>query len=497
MTTLQAYVEKPLRRLIPSEYAALWVLAGSAGASLLIYALFFVLPFNLLTLYHHPLWDLRAISQRWPWARWWLLGGFGLQASFYWLGWRAAQRTNERSAWVIVLGGALLFGLTLLWMYPFGAADLFDNIMHGRTLGVYGANPFFTPPNTFAHDPFLPYAAWKRTPSAYGPLWEMLAGGLAWQAGNGILTNIIVFKLLSALFLAGNIGMVATILRSYAPERALAGVVLLAWNPVILYETLGNGHNDIAMIFWVLVAAWLLLKRRYTLSMLAILVGALFKFMPILMLPAAGLIALRDLPDWPARVRFIAITALCALLLVGLAYAPFWAGPATLSIGRRQQLFTTSLPSVIYGLLSPQWEETLGVPISWGAAGLVLGFALLQGFFAWRNRSWLSFSEAAFFNLMFYLLVTCLWFQSWYAVWPLALAALLPPGHAARWGALFGFAVLTKPLIFEPHWLWIKPLPPKAWREVRLGPAVLALPWLYGLWIVWQARFGRPARETR
>lgn len=497
MATLQAYLEKPLRRLFPSEQAAGWVLAGTAGASLLIYALFFVLPFNLLHLYDRPLWDLRDISQTWPWARWWLLIGFGLQAGLYWLGWRAAQRAREQSAWLIVLGGALLFGLTLLWMYPFGAADLFDNIMHGRTLGVYGANPFFTPPSTFAHDPFLPYAAWKRTPSAYGPLWETLAGGLAWQAGDGILNNIILFKLLSGLFLAGNIGMVAAILRRYAPERALAGVVLLAWNPVILYETLGNGHNDIAMIFWVLVAAWLLLKRRYTLGVLAILVGALFKFIPLLMLPTAGLLALRDLPNRRARLRFIFVTTIAALFLIGLAYAPFWAGPATLAISRRQQLFTTSLPAVVYAFWSPQWAEPLGGPISQGAAALVLGFAFLQSGLAWRNRSWLSFSEAAFAILLFYLLVACLWFQSWYAVWPLALAALLPPGHAARLGALFGFAVLTKPLIFEPMWLWITPLPARSWRELRLGPAVLALPWLYGLWIIWQECWQRGDKVTR
>ena len=67
----------------------------------------------------------------------------------------------------------------------------------------------------------------------------------------------------------------------------------------------------------------------------------------------------------------------------------------------------------------------------------------------------------------------------------LGVAALLPAGHAARLAALFGYTALAKQLIFEPLWLWQRPLPLKAWRELRLGPAVMALPWLYLLALGW------------
>ena len=76
-----------------------------------------------------------------------------------------------------------------------------------------------------------------------------------------------------------------------------------------------------------------------------------------------------------------------------------------------------------------------------------------------RDASWLSFPRAAFAILVFYLLLTCLWFQNWYAVWPLALAALFPPGYEMRLAVLLGYAGLAKPLIFEPLWLWQRPLP--------------------------------------
>jgi hypothetical protein len=455
----------------------------------MIYVVVFTLPHSLPALHRRALLDLYYLSRDDPLARWRLLGGFVVQGALYWLGWRAASRAQGRSAWAVVLGGALVFSVALLFLYPYGAADIFDNIMHGRILGVYGGNPFQQTPSDFRSDPFHRYTAWRHEPSAYGPGWEVLAGGAARLAGDGIIANVLVFKALSGAFFFASIAVVAAILRRVAPERALAGVVLLAWNPVILYETLGQGHNDMAMVFWILFAAWILLYRRYALAVLALVVGALFKFIPLLVLPGVGLIALRDLPRLRARLRFLSVSAACGVALVVLAYAPFWYGIDTLDIERRQRLFTTSVPAIVDVLLERRLgQEQAASVISQAAAGLTALFAVAQGILAWRDRTWLSFPRAAFKILMFYLLLTCLWFQSWYAIWPLGLAAVLPPGHSARLGALFGYVVLSKPLVFGPMFLWIRPLPSDIWRETRLGPAVLSLAWLYALFAIWHSR---------
>jgi hypothetical protein len=472
-----------------SSTMATWTLAGIAGLSTLLYWLAFVKPYNLLALHQRPLLNLYKLSAEMPSAPWLLLIAFLGQGALYWLGWRAAQRAQGKVAWLVILGGTLVSGGLLVWMYPFDAADVFDNIMHGRILVVYGANPFQQVAKNFQRDPFYAYVAWRRSVSAYGPGWELLAGLTARLVEDSIVASVVAFKLVAGLFLLASIGLVAAILKKMAPERALAGVVLLAWNPLILYETLGNGHNDMAMVFWILAAAWLLLSRRYMLAMLALVSGALFKFIPVLMLPVAGLIAWRDISTRPARWRFLITTTAAAVLLIWLAYWPFWRGPGVLSIERRSRLYTTSIPAVVYVLLKPELgRETAARSVSLAAAGITGLFALWQGRQAWRNRSWLSFPQASFNILMFYLLLTCLWFQQWYALWPLGLAALLPPGHAARLAALFGYTALSKQLIFEPLFLWMRPLPPQSWRELRLGPTVLSFPWLYVLLAWWHTR---------
>ena len=526
-------------RQVASRRLALWVLLGAGALSVLCYWWFFVRPIGLLDLAQRPLQDLFKLSLTDPGAHGRIIAGYLSLGALYWLGWRAAQRIERkdaRAAWIIVAASALTAAATLLFMYPFGAADLFDNIMHGRILGVYGGNPFTEPAVQFSADPIYPFTAWRRAPSAYGPAWEALAGGVAWLVnqigGASIVANAVAFKLLGGAFLAASVAVVALVLRRKAPERALAGVVLLAWNPVILVETLGNGHNDIAMIFWVLAAAWALVGGRYTLAVLALVVGALVKFVPVLMLPAALLVAWRDVgrerketgerrkpggtsrtvsrftfhvsrftfhvPRFTPRLRFLILTSLAAAALILLFYVPFWQGVETLSIERRQALFTSSLPAAAWAALLPSLgKELAGQRVSTVAVALTALFALWQGVQAWRDRSWLGFTRASFNIIMFYLLITCLWFQSWYAVWPLGLAALLPPGHAARLAALFGYVALAKPLFFEPLWLWQRPLPPKEWRELRLGPALMALPILYALAVLVNSRVRREKMESR
>ena len=450
--------------------------------SALVYGVVIVHPAGLLQWWGRPLVDLYGLAQQDPGMLLSLVSAFVALGALYLLAWLAARAARGEAAWVAVAGGFLVSAGLLLFLYPYDAADLFDYILHGRILGVHGANPFLQVGADFPGDPFRTYAGWVNFPTAYGPLWVLPTGALAALAGDGIVANVIAFKLLVGAYLAGSIGLVAAILRRVAPERALAGVLLLAWNPLVLYETLGHGHNDIAVAFWILAATWALVCRRYALSILALAAGALTKYIPVLLIPAAGAIALRDLPGQHARRRFLLTAGLGGILLVVAAYAPFWHGIETLGVGLREGLYTASLPAFFFVLLSsPLGEGAAAQVISLAAAGLTGLFALWQAGRAWQERSWWSFPQAALHILAFYLLLACLWFQQWYAVWLVGLAALLPPGGSAFFGIAFGFAVLVKPLILEPLWLWIRPFPDRWWREVRLGPAVMATPWLLAL----------------
>jgi hypothetical protein len=486
-----------------SEREALLVLAVTAWLSFMVWVLMLVQPFGLLAYYRYDQLNLYGFTWANPFARWDLLGALGLEGLLYWVGWRAARRARSREAWLIVIWGALASGAALLFVYPLGSTDIFDYIVHGRMVGLYGANPFVQTGYDFPRDLFFPYMGWPGAPSAYGPVWEIMAGVTARLVGNGIVANVLAFKALSGAFLFGSLGMVAAILRrlqrltadggraaagqgaamlSGASESVLAGVLLVAWNPIILYETLVNGHNDMVMVFWTLVAVWTLLNRRYTLTVLALLMGVLVKFMPALLLPAVGLIALRELPNTRSRLRWVLLTTLAGMALLALAYAPFWEGPTVLSIARREQLFTTSLPAVIYQWLTPVLgAERAGNVVSRGAWMLAVSFALWQGVRAWRDRSPYSFVVSAFSTFMFYLMVAVLWFMPWYVLWPLSLAPMLPRSKLGRLVQVFSFAASFQPILAAPILLWAVVPPPANVQQLGLASSTLLVPWLYAM----------------
>jgi hypothetical protein len=488
MTTPASRQPPPLNLPRPA-----WQLLGIAATSALIYWFGLTRPYHLLDLYQRPLLDLRAFTEGYPEKLWPLVLEFVILFALYLAAWQIVRRAHGRSMWLIVVGGTVVFSAILLFMYPYDAADLFDYIMYGRIINVYHANPFRDVAAQFASDPFYPYVGWRNAIAAYGPGWVVTTALGGRLAGDGILSNILIFKAVLAAFLAGCAGVIAAILRRLAPDHVLAGVVFFLWNPVVLYETIGQGHNDVAMLFWMLLAVWLLLKKHYTLTIIALLFGALFKYIPLLFIPAALAIALRDLGAARSRLRYLGVTAAVSIALVVLAYLPFWNGFETLSIARRMNLYTTSLPAVAYSLLQfSLHRETAARAVSLTALAITAIAALIVAWRAWRDRSELSFTRSMFYLTAFYLLVTVPWFHAWYAVWIIGLAALLPNDHAVRFALIFSFAVLSKPLIFGPQLLW-PARPPEESRliEVYLGPLVLALPWLYAIYALidtWRTR---------
>jgi hypothetical protein len=453
-------------------------------ASLLTYIFAFLLPINLLKLYNQPRLDLTLLFHRGTPAYAHLSLAFIAVWGLYLLGYRISLKVHGRSGWVIVILGMLLFIAIFLFMAPFDAADIYDNIMHGRILGIYHANPFQQVIANYPNDPLYSYAAWKQAISAYGPIWESLAGLTAWLAGNGIIANVLAFKILPGLFHLAGVLLVALFLKREMPEQALSGTLLLAWNPMLLYETWGNGHNDVAMAFWFLLAAWWIARRRYTLAALSLLVGALMKFLPILLVPAVLWIAWRNLESLGLRLMYFIRTGALALAITLISYYPFWNGFASFSIGRRMNMFATSIPASIYHLIKP----ALGVDesarlVSLAAIGLLAVFVVFQSLRIKEPTR--DFLQITFNILIFYLLLACLWFQQWYCIWLVCLAPCLPP-KSRNLALLFSFWVVSKQLVFGPKFVPILYWHPETYP--RLEPqyvlTVLGVPLLYTMYIL-------------
>ncbi len=178
-------------------------------------------------------------------------------------------------------GWGILFVSLRSHVSLWGRRDIFDYILRARVFTVYGQNPFVQTASAFQSDPFFRYGWWTDFPSPYGPLWELTAGLGVRLAGNGVLANIFAFKMISTCFLFATAGVIALTLERLTPERAVSGTLLFLWNPVLLYEAIGNAHNDITMLLWVAASIWAAETRHWKLTVWFLAVGAGFKFIPI------------------------------------------------------------------------------------------------------------------------------------------------------------------------------------------------------------------------
>ncbi|MBI4786146.1 MAG: hypothetical protein HY782_03750 [Chloroflexi bacterium] len=453
--------------------------------SFAIYLFAFVRPYSLFEWWTQPGQTIAKISNYDPVAgAAFVLANLAL-FSLYWLATRLVLKFRDARGWTIVILGALAFNLVMLALYPVEADDIFTYALRGRMQALHGANPFYQRPSSaevFRNDPFYEYVGWRDFPTAYGPWWEWLAAGVARLPGDGVIANVLAFKTVMVFAYAATAALIALSLRGRAPARVLYGVTLFAWNPLVIYAAAGNGHNDSVMLFFLVLGFYFLARGNFTLAALAETAGALVKLMPALVFPVVIVAALQHITGWQARLRYLAVTGLACAALVLLSYAPFWRGPEILTDDWRAYLFTTSLPAMIQAAAQEQLDPKLAVTLVSRGALLVLalgiGWQLLA--LSRRRAAFQGYVSAALSILLFYLLVAGQWFQPWYTVWAIALAALLPDGVLSRGSILLTFtATFRMPGVDFLMGSRPDQLPTPLAREWLSTTATLALPWLY------------------
>lgn len=354
--------------------------------------------------------------------------------------------------------GAAAVAVILISIYPVTSTDIFDYLFRGRIAAHYGQNPYIALPNQFKKDPLFATIGWPNAPSAYGPLWEMLSQALAMVGGASLLLNVLLHKTVGVLtyLLCG--GAIWRITRASGRHMQLLGSYLWLWSPLTIWEILAAGHNDGLLILSVLLGIWAC-ERGYTRwAVLALTVGTLLKFLPVILLPLVVVYGMRSLTTWRARLRLLAESVVLFGVVTVLAYWPYWAGPQTLHNIAVREEFATSAPLAVlsYGLREAgvlQWInatlQALGLPhpanghdvmaavSRSGSALLALGLTW-QLWQIWRNGR--GIARAVFGLLLWYLVLGSQWFQPWYVLWLLGLLALRPERRTWAWISVWALA---------------------------------------------------------
>ena len=330
----------------------------------------------------------------------------------------------------------VLFNLGLLFGRPYQSIDSLTYVAHGFMGGTYGVNPYVRAAAGVGYSGQFAELArqlaalgWLPVhgPSPYGALWTGIEISAASLTGSvaGALSLMKVAVVVASL---GCAALIWVILGRVRPEDQFLGTLVYLWNPLILVEFAGEGHNDALMILCVLASLLFTVASRPALSVGTAFLGVLVKYLPVIFAPAQAIYLWRNRRSTTGLAASVALALAGGLLLAAALYAPFWVGPSTFQGVRQQGLpFAAPTPNgVLYwllsGIFSPETSSALTLQL---LALAFVGFAVAAG---WRARDAAGLLRGCAWISALYLLVVSAGTWPWYAALPLALMALTPRG---------------------------------------------------------------------
>lgn len=330
--------------------------------------------------------------------------------------------------WILIVG--LVPRLLLLPTDPALSQDLYRYLWDGR-LVASGVNPFPQAPNDPSLERFRNGLEGKLNhadvPTIYPPAAQLLFAATARIEATSRAWKATLLVLETALLLALGYLLRA---RGLPPERLL----LYYWNPLVVVETFGSGHVDLAVAAFLVLALALLERRRDVAAGVAFALAALTKYLPLLLVPA--LVRARA---WRVLAVAAAVGALLFVPFLGAGGA-LWGG---LSAYARHWEFNGSL----YHLLRASAPHGDGARLA--LAGLLAVAAVVIGA---RARTLTGAALAAWIAF----LLASPTVYPWYLVPAIALLPLHPDRGILLFSGLVALSYLALAAFLETG-TWVLP----------------------------------------
>ena len=209
-----------------------------------------------------------------------------LAAAAFLLVLRAAWRGDVSPRVVLWLSVAYLAGVLLLPLLF--SRDVYSYAYYGRIAAVYDANPYVATPADYPADALAAFVGpkWMDTPAVYGPLWTQVSS-LVVRAFDDVGAWVAAFRLIAVGASLATLFVVSRLVRRIRPERAAFALVLIGLNPVVVFQSVASGHNDVLVMLSVAGALALVFGGRERWATVVLALGVLVKVtaaVPLLLL---------------------------------------------------------------------------------------------------------------------------------------------------------------------------------------------------------------------
>lgn len=198
------------------------------------------------------------------------------------------RKNGKKELWFLIL----ITTVILTFSYNAFSYDLFNYIFDAKIVTYYQQNPYLHKALDYPGDPMLSFMHWTHRVYPYGPVWLISTIPLSYLGMQLFLPTAIFFKIFISVSFLGTVFFIGKIMKKIAPDQELFSIAFFALNPLVIIESLVSAHNDILMMFFTVLAFYLLLTNKYFWSLCFLLLSIGVKFATALFIPVFVAIAI-------------------------------------------------------------------------------------------------------------------------------------------------------------------------------------------------------------
>ncbi|MGA9161307.1 MAG: glycosyltransferase 87 family protein, partial [Actinomycetota bacterium] len=189
---------------------------------------------------------------------------------------RECRRRTISARTVIWL--AVGYHVALLFLPLLFSRDVYSYAYYGRIASTYHANPYVATPADYPSDVLATFVGpkWVDTPAVYGALWTQLSA-LVTRVAEDVNAIVATFRVIAIGASLATVFVVGGLVRRVRPEREAFAVALVGLNPVVLFQSVASGHNDLLVALAVAAALALVFSGRELWATAALALGTIVK----------------------------------------------------------------------------------------------------------------------------------------------------------------------------------------------------------------------------
>lgn len=203
-----------------------------------------------------------------------------------------------------ILKYVAIISIIFVVMLPWTSSDIFYYMGVGELDSQYGKNPYYITMKEYYEqndidDEILEQGAngfWANTTVVYGPIAQFIFKICTAISFKNINICLAIFKILNVIVHLANCYLIYKL-----SNKKFA--IIYGLNPFVLLEFIGNVHNDIIVVFFVLLALYFLKQRKLLPSLVNLALATGIKYFTILLLPVVIIYHFRN--ERKLNIRFL------------------------------------------------------------------------------------------------------------------------------------------------------------------------------------------------